>query len=63
MSSDERKPPSDTRFVHAGIGVFATFVCGKCEQKRMVTGRKLITKRGIRLWVCRGCQPQEGGVA
>ena len=39
-----------------GVGLMSNFLCAKCRQPRMTLGRKLQLVKGVKQYVCKGCQ-------
>lgn len=36
--------------------MMSNFLCAKCRQPRMTLGRKLQLVKGVKQYVCKGCQ-------
>lgn len=61
MSADDAIRPRDVPFRMVGEGLSQTFQCGECQQRKPMTGRRLMLvrkgpMRGTRDWVCKSCQ-------
>ena len=54
MMSDDIKRPG-IEFRYASPGMHINFRCARCNLSRPVLGRKVLSRQGVRMFVCRHC--------
>lgn len=54
MSSDDNTR-TGIQFRYAGPGMHINFRCARCNLSRPILGRKVLSRQGVKLMVCRHC--------